>query len=49
MHDHRLLVGLRDTLGPHNIKEENVLYPMTDGVVGGEPARDQLVRRMQAV
>lgn len=43
------VMGLRETLGPHNVKEENILYPMTDSAVGGERARDDLVRRMQTV
>jgi uncharacterized protein (DUF2249 family)/hemerythrin-like domain-containing protein len=35
-------------LGDHNRKEEQVLYPMTDRVLGPEE-RDALVRRIQAV
>jgi hemerythrin-like domain-containing protein len=44
-------LGLSETLNmlmqQHNLKEENVLYPMTDQVLGGE--RDDLIRSMEAV
>lgn len=44
-------LGLSETLNmlmqQHNLKEENVLYPMTDQVLGGE--RDDLIRSMQAI
>ena len=44
-------LGLSETLNmlmqQHNLKEENVLYPMTDQVLGGE--RDDLLRAMQAI
>ena len=44
-------LGLSETLNmlmqQHNLKEENVLYPMTDQVLGGE--RDELIRSMDAV
>lgn len=44
-------LGLSETLNmlmqQHNLKEENVLYPMTDQVLGGE--RDDLMRSMEAV
>jgi uncharacterized protein (DUF2249 family) len=43
------ILGLRETLGPHNAKEEYILYPMSDAAAGDETARDDLVRRMQAV
>jgi len=43
------VTGLRETLGPHNVKEEDILYPMTDSAVGSDRARDDLVRRLQAV
>ena len=44
----RALSGLRAVLGEHNMKEEHVLYPMTDESTGSERAADDLVRRMQA-
>lgn len=44
-------LGLSETLNmlmqQHNLKEENVLYPMTDQVLGGE--LDDLIRAMGAV
>jgi hemerythrin-like domain-containing protein len=44
-------LGLSETLNmlmqQHNLKEENVLYPMTDQVLEGE--RDSLIRSMQAI
>ena len=44
-------LGLSETLNmlmqQHNLKEENVLYPMTDQALGGE--RDDLIRAMQAI
>jgi uncharacterized protein (DUF2249 family) len=43
------VLSLRDTLGPHNVKEEHILYPMTDNAAGGARERDDIVRRMQAV
>ncbi len=39
---------LVSVLGPHNQKEENVLYPMTDEHLRGERERDELVRALQA-
>jgi uncharacterized protein (DUF2249 family) len=39
---------LVSVLGPHNAKEEGVLYPMTDGSLAGERDRDDLVRALQA-
>lgn len=39
---------LSDTLAPHNMKEEQILYPMTDRALGTDGARDELVKRMQA-
>jgi len=43
-------LGLSETLNmlmqQHNLKEENMLYPMADRVLGGE--RDSLIRDMQA-
>lgn len=44
----RASVGLKQALGQHNLKEENILYPMTDNAAGDDRARDELVRRMQA-
>jgi iron-sulfur cluster repair protein YtfE (RIC family) len=44
-------LGLSETLNvlmqQHNLKEENMLYPMSDQVLAGE--RDALVRAMEAV
>ncbi|HEY9098927.1 MAG TPA: hemerythrin domain-containing protein [Thiobacillus sp.] len=44
-------LGLSETLNmlmqQHNLKEENMLYPMTDQALAGE--RDQLLHAMQAV
>ena len=44
-------LGLSETLNmlmqQHNLKEENVLYPMTDQVLSSE--RDDLLRAMQAI
>lgn len=49
--DHDRYLGLSETLNmliqQHNLKEENVLYPMSDQALGGE--RDDLLRSMQAV
>ena len=49
--DHDRYLGLSETLNmlmqQHNLKEENMLYPMSDKVLGGE--RDSLIRAMQAV
>lgn len=49
--DHDRYLGLSETLNmlmqQHNLKEENVLYPMSDQVLGGE--RDDLIRSMEAV
>jgi hemerythrin-like domain-containing protein/uncharacterized protein (DUF2249 family) len=39
--------ALLETLGSHNLKEERILYPMTDRSSGSPVARDELVRRMQ--
>jgi uncharacterized protein (DUF2249 family)/hemerythrin-like domain-containing protein len=43
------VMALRETIGPHNIKEEHILYPMTDQAAGGERDRDDIVRKMQAL
>jgi len=44
-------LGLSETLNmlmqQHNLKEENMLYPMSDQVLGGE--RDGLIRSMEAI
>ena len=39
--------ALELVLGVHNVKEEQVLYPMTDQAAGSERERDELVRRLQ--
>lgn len=41
--------ALTDVLSMHNMKEEAILYPMTDRWLGGERERVELVRRMQAL
>jgi uncharacterized protein (DUF2249 family)/iron-sulfur cluster repair protein YtfE (RIC family) len=41
--------ALTAVLADHNQKEEGILYPMTDRAAGDDRARDDLVRRMQAV
>ena len=44
-------LGLSETLNmlmqQHNLKEENMLYPMSDQVLSGD--RDNLIRTMQAI
>jgi uncharacterized protein (DUF2249 family) len=40
--------ALKQLLGDHNLKEEQILYPTTDQRAGGERERDELVRQMQA-
>jgi hemerythrin-like domain-containing protein len=44
-------LGLSETLNmlmqQHNLKEENMLYPMSDQVLGGE--RDNLIHAMEAM
>jgi iron-sulfur cluster repair protein YtfE (RIC family) len=49
--NHSLYLGLSETLNmlmqQHNLKEENMLYPMSDQVLGSE--RDALIRAMEAV
>ncbi|MCC7418468.1 MAG: DUF2249 domain-containing protein [Acidobacteria bacterium] len=40
---------LVELLATHNAKEEQILYPMTDRVIGGAGERAELIRRMQAV
>lgn len=41
--------ALRAALSEHNVKEEEILYPMTDESAGGDRQRDDLVRRMQTL
>ncbi|MBI2893739.1 MAG: DUF2249 domain-containing protein [Deltaproteobacteria bacterium] len=43
------LQQLGQVLGMHNVKEEQILYPMTDQAAGGERERDDLVKRLQAL
>ena len=49
--DQHAFLGLSETLNmlmqQHNLKEENMLYPMSDQVLSGD--RDDLIRAMQAV
>jgi iron-sulfur cluster repair protein YtfE (RIC family) len=49
--NHSRFLGLSETLNmlmqQHNMKEENMLYPMSDQVLGGE--RAGLIRAMEAV
>ena len=49
--DESRYLGLSETLNmlmqQHNLKEENMLYPMSDQVLGGE--RDSLIRAMEAI
>ncbi|WP_324779223.1 hemerythrin domain-containing protein [Thiobacillus sedimenti] len=49
--DHHAYLGLSETLNmlmqQHNLKEENMLYPMSDQVLAVD--RDGLIRSMQAV
>lgn len=40
---------LVETLGAHNMKEEHMLYPMTDRALADDQARDDMVKRLQAV
>lgn len=40
---------LSGVLSAHNMKEEQILYPMTDGAVATPVDRDALVRQMQAI
>ncbi len=41
------LTALTEALANHNMKEERMLYPMTDRAAGDERARDELVKRLQ--
>jgi len=49
--DESRYLGLSETLNmlmqQHNLKEENMLYPMSDQVLGDE--RDSVIRAMQAI
>ncbi len=49
--NHGRYLGLSETLNmlmqQHNLKEENMLYPMSDQVLGGE--RDDVIHAMEAV
>ncbi|HWR76722.1 MAG TPA: hemerythrin domain-containing protein [Thiobacillus sp.] len=49
--NHGRYLGLSETLNmlmqQHNLKEENMLYPMSDQVLGSE--RDDLIRAMEAM
>ena len=49
--NHGRYLGLSETLNmlmqQHNLKEENMLYPMSDRVLGGE--RDAVIQAMEAV
>lgn len=46
---HHALAALRGVLTGHDQKEESVLYPVADQMVGGVHERDDLVRRLQAI
>jgi uncharacterized protein (DUF2249 family)/hemerythrin superfamily protein len=45
----RAVAALNELLSVHNMKEEEVLYPMTDEAAGGKREQDDLVKRLQAV
>lgn len=49
--DHPRYLGLSETLNSlmqkHNLKEENLLFPMFDQILGNE--RDDLIRSMEAI
>lgn len=49
--DHDRYLGLSETLNmlmqQHNLKEENMLYPMSDQVLGGE--REDVIHSMEAM
>jgi iron-sulfur cluster repair protein YtfE (RIC family) len=49
--DHDRYLGLSETLNmlmqQHNLKEENMLYPMSDQVLGG--ARDEVIHSVEAM
>lgn len=46
--DPRIEQSLMDTLGQHNVKEENVLYPMLDNLLS-EEERAEVFRKMEAL
>lgn len=39
--------GLTEALSAHNLKEERILYPMTDRAAGSDQERDDLVKRLE--
>jgi uncharacterized protein (DUF2249 family)/hemerythrin-like domain-containing protein len=43
----RNIDALEAVLGDHDMKEEGMLYPMTDEAAGSDEARAEIVRRMQ--
>lgn len=45
----RAIAALTEVLSMHNMKEEEVLYPMADEAAGGRREQDDLVKRLQAV
>lgn len=45
---HEALAELTALLEAHNMKEERMLYPMTDRALGTAEAREALVRRIEA-
>jgi uncharacterized protein (DUF2249 family)/hemerythrin-like domain-containing protein len=40
---------MTDVLAEHNLKEEHILYPMSDDAVGDPRAQHELVRKMQGM
>ena len=46
---HQAIAALVEVLSAHNMKEEEVLYPMADQAAGGPREQDDLVKRLQAV
>jgi uncharacterized protein (DUF2249 family)/hemerythrin-like domain-containing protein len=44
-----LIQELVDILDVHNMKEERIVYPMTDQAAGDDRTRDDLVKRLQAL
>lgn len=44
----RAKAELEEVLGAHNMKEEHILYPMSDQTAGGASERAELVRHLQA-
>lgn len=43
----RAIIALENVLGDHNVKEEQILYPMTDRAMADAQERDALVARIQ--